>query len=87
MTQATACQRPDCEGEYEDVGGGELYCDICGLAPVVSPPGSISAPPPGLAAGPAARRTSPCTGGPVGRGGTAPPPVPPSGGMAAVVST
>ncbi|SCE22139.1 serine/threonine-protein kinase PknG, partial [Streptomyces sp. SolWspMP-sol7th] len=27
-----ACQRPGCEGRYEDVGGGELYCDTCGLA-------------------------------------------------------
>ncbi|PWI09647.1 serine/threonine protein kinase [Streptomyces sp. NWU339] len=35
-----ACQRPGCEGVYEDVGGGELYCDTCGLAPVVSPLGS-----------------------------------------------
>ncbi|MEW2130114.1 tetratricopeptide repeat protein [Streptomyces sp. NPDC005435] len=32
-----ACQRPDCAGTYEDVGGGELYCDTCGLAPVVAP--------------------------------------------------
>nr|WP_030814002.1 serine/threonine-protein kinase [Streptomyces sp. NRRL F-2799] len=32
-----ACQRPDCAGAYEDMGGGELYCDTCGLAPVVSP--------------------------------------------------
>ncbi|RZU37414.1 serine/threonine-protein kinase PknG [Streptomyces sp. BK022] len=31
------CQRPDCAGTYEDMGGGELYCDTCGLAPVVSP--------------------------------------------------
>ncbi|MCH0564958.1 serine/threonine-protein kinase [Streptomyces sp. MUM 2J] len=30
------CQRPGCGGTYEDVGGGELYCDTCGLAPVVS---------------------------------------------------
>ncbi|MFD0393510.1 serine/threonine protein kinase [Streptomyces nogalater] len=29
------CQRPGCGGAYEDVGGG-LYCDTCGLAPVVS---------------------------------------------------
>ncbi|WAX79975.1 serine/threonine-protein kinase [Streptomyces sp. KMM 9044] len=35
-----ACQRPGCEGAYEDVGGGELYCDTCGLAPVVSSLGS-----------------------------------------------
>ncbi|QBJ90559.1 serine/threonine protein kinase [Streptomyces seoulensis] len=31
------CQRPDCAGAYEDMGGGELYCDTCGLAPVVPP--------------------------------------------------
>ncbi|TQJ88213.1 serine/threonine-protein kinase [Streptomyces sp. SLBN-31] len=37
------CQRPDCEGFYEDVGGGELYCDTCGLAPVVAPGGPSSA--------------------------------------------
>ncbi|WP_225821387.1 serine/threonine-protein kinase [Streptomyces naphthomycinicus] len=37
-----ACQRPGCEGTYEDVGGGELYCDTCGLAPVVSVGGSPS---------------------------------------------
>ncbi|MEU1518074.1 tetratricopeptide repeat protein [Streptomyces sp. NPDC005811] len=37
MSQAgQTCQRPGCEGSYEDVGGGELYCDTCGLAPVVS---------------------------------------------------
>ncbi|CAL9311278.1 tetratricopeptide repeat protein [Streptomyces sp. SudanB182_2057] len=36
------CQRPGCEGAYEDVGGG-LYCDTCGLAPVVS----AAAPPAG----------------------------------------
>ena len=33
------CQRPDCDGTYEDVGGGELSCDICGPAPVVSADG------------------------------------------------
>ncbi|MFH9014041.1 tetratricopeptide repeat protein [Streptomyces sp. NPDC017943] len=32
-----ACQRPGCDGAYEDVGGGELYCGTCGLAPVVAP--------------------------------------------------
>ncbi|MGW5677366.1 tetratricopeptide repeat protein [Streptomyces sp. NPDC003860] len=37
------CQRPDCEGSYEDVGGGELYCDACGLAPVVAAGGAGSA--------------------------------------------
>ncbi|MER6052087.1 tetratricopeptide repeat protein [Streptomyces sp. NPDC001793] len=37
------CQRRDCDGRYEDVGDGELYCDACGLAPVVSPEGLLSA--------------------------------------------
>ncbi|MET8248480.1 tetratricopeptide repeat protein [Streptomyces sp. NPDC005202] len=41
MSQAGQnCQRPGCGGTYEDVGGGELYCDTCGLAPVVSASGS-----------------------------------------------
>ncbi|MFJ3974757.1 tetratricopeptide repeat protein [Streptomyces sp. NPDC090021] len=34
-----ACVRPGCPGAYEDMGGGGLYCDTCGLAPV----GSIAA--------------------------------------------
>ncbi|REK85871.1 serine/threonine protein kinase [Streptomyces inhibens] len=42
------CQRRGCTGGYEDVGGGELYCDLCGLAPVVSPGGLLSSPPTGL---------------------------------------
>ncbi|OLZ65746.1 serine/threonine protein kinase [Streptomyces sp. IMTB 2501] len=45
------CQRPDCEGSYEDVGGGELYCDTCGLAPVVSAKGMVGSPPTGLTRG------------------------------------
>ncbi|MFE7747857.1 tetratricopeptide repeat protein [Streptomyces sp. NPDC057428] len=45
------CQRPGCEGGYEDMGGGELYCDTCGLAPVVSPTGMVSSPPTGIAGG------------------------------------
>ncbi|MFI9171313.1 serine/threonine-protein kinase [Streptomyces lincolnensis] len=45
------CQRPDCDGSYEDVGGGELYCDTCGLAPVVSPTGMVGSPPTGITAG------------------------------------
>ncbi|MEU4260605.1 serine/threonine-protein kinase [Streptomyces argenteolus] len=45
------CQRPACEGSYEDMGGGELYCDTCGLAPVVSSTGMLSSPPTGIAAG------------------------------------
>ncbi|MEU9306071.1 tetratricopeptide repeat protein [Streptomyces sp. NPDC048256] len=58
MSQAgQACQRPGCEGSYEDVGGGELYCDTCGLAPVVSSGGSssggglVGSPPTGVTGG------------------------------------
>ncbi|MFE4018753.1 tetratricopeptide repeat protein [Streptomyces sp. NPDC059101] len=39
------CQRRECAGHYEDVGGGELYCEVCGLAPVVSAEGLLSATP------------------------------------------
>ncbi|WP_051704946.1 MULTISPECIES: serine/threonine-protein kinase [unclassified Streptomyces] len=46
-----SCQRPACEGTYEDVGGGELYCDTCGLAPVVAPNGMVGSPPTGITAG------------------------------------
>ncbi|MFH9004755.1 tetratricopeptide repeat protein [Streptomyces afghaniensis] len=45
------CQRPACGGSYEDVGGGELYCDTCGLAPVVGPNGMVGSPPTGITAG------------------------------------
>ncbi|MDO0927672.1 tetratricopeptide repeat protein [Streptomyces sp. TG1A-8] len=46
MSQARQpCQRPECGGTYEDVGGGELYCDTCGLAPVVSANGTVGSPP------------------------------------------
>ncbi|KAB2972794.1 tetratricopeptide repeat protein [Streptomyces sp. SS1-1] len=52
MSQAgQTCQRPDCAGRYEDMGGGELYCDTCGLAPVVSAAGTVGSPPTGVAAG------------------------------------
>ncbi|MBG0855203.1 protein kinase [Streptomyces spinoverrucosus] len=52
MSQAQrTCQRPGCEGRYEDVGGGELYCDTCGLAPVVSPDGMVGSPPTGVTGG------------------------------------
>ncbi|MFI5687115.1 tetratricopeptide repeat protein [Streptomyces sp. NPDC051636] len=52
MSQAQqACQRPGCEGGYEDVGGGELYCDTCGLAPVVSATGMVGSPPTGITGG------------------------------------
>ncbi len=51
VTAGSACQRPECEGAYEDVGGGELYCDTCGLAPVVSPTGLVVSPPTGVTAG------------------------------------
>lgn len=46
-----SCQRPTCEGTYEDVGGGELYCDTCGLAPVVAADGEVGSPPTGITAG------------------------------------
>lgn len=46
---STRCQRPTCEGSYEDMGEGELYCDTCGLAPVVSPDGMVASPPTGIA--------------------------------------
>ncbi|MEU5399187.1 tetratricopeptide repeat protein [Streptomyces sp. NPDC005963] len=42
MNEATDCQRPDCDGNYEDMGGGELYCDTCGLAPVAAGGGSTT---------------------------------------------
>lgn len=45
------CQRPTCGGTYEDVGGGELYCDTCGLAPVVAANGLVGSPPTGITAG------------------------------------
>ncbi|WP_344290876.1 serine/threonine-protein kinase [Streptomyces synnematoformans] len=48
MSNAQACQRPGCGGTYEDVGGGELYCDTCGLAPVVSPDGVVGSAPTGV---------------------------------------
>ncbi|MGW3950563.1 tetratricopeptide repeat protein [Streptomyces sp. NPDC004752] len=44
------CQRPSCGGTYEDMGGGELYCDTCGLAPVVSATGMVGSPPTGITA-------------------------------------
>ncbi|MER5535816.1 serine/threonine-protein kinase [Streptomyces mirabilis] len=57
MSEQQKCQRPGCPGSYEDVGSGELYCDTCGLAPVVSaggPPsggGMVGSSPTGLTAG------------------------------------
>ncbi|MFH8986774.1 tetratricopeptide repeat protein [Streptomyces sp. NPDC017940] len=45
------CQRPGCTGSYEDVGGGELYCDTCGLAPVVSASGMVGSPATGITVG------------------------------------
>ncbi|WP_436944019.1 tetratricopeptide repeat protein [Streptomyces sp. SudanB25_2051] len=45
------CRRPDCDGAYEDVGGGGLYCGTCGMAPVVAPDGAVSSPPTGIAGG------------------------------------
>lgn len=52
MSQAgQTCQRPGCGGSYEDVGGGELYCDTCGLAPVVSATGLVGSAPTGITGG------------------------------------
>ncbi|MFF1516153.1 tetratricopeptide repeat protein [Streptomyces sp. NPDC058305] len=40
------------------MGGGELYCDTCGLAPVVSGKGTVNSPPTGVTAGGGAARGS-----------------------------
>ncbi|WP_328560525.1 serine/threonine-protein kinase [Streptomyces coelicoflavus] len=45
------CQRPGCGGSYEDMGGGELYCDTCGLAPVVAAGGALGSSPTGVTGG------------------------------------
>ncbi|MFH8972708.1 tetratricopeptide repeat protein [Streptomyces sp. NPDC017890] len=45
------CQRPGCGGTYEDMGGGELYCDTCGLAPVVASNGMVGSTPTGITGG------------------------------------
>ncbi|MEE1928353.1 tetratricopeptide repeat protein [Streptomyces sp. TRM 70351] len=39
-----ACRQPGCAGAYEDVGGGELYCDVCGLSPVLAATGPSGGP-------------------------------------------
>nr|WBO78054.1 serine/threonine-protein kinase PknG [Streptomyces sp. SBE_14.2] len=52
MSQAQqTCQRPGCGGSYEDMGGGELYCDTCGLAPVVATNGMVGSTPTGVSGG------------------------------------
>ncbi|MFF4348637.1 tetratricopeptide repeat protein [Streptomyces sp. NPDC001530] len=51
VSEQQKCQRPGCSGSYEDVGGGELYCDTCGLAPVVSAKGMVGSPPTGITGG------------------------------------
>ncbi|MGW0699269.1 tetratricopeptide repeat protein [Streptomyces sp. NPDC002867] len=61
MNGTTNCQRPGCEGSYEDMGGGEMYCDTCGLAPVVSPTGMVGSQPTGIAGG--GRNSSSARGG------------------------
>ncbi|MFE2281313.1 tetratricopeptide repeat protein [Streptomyces sp. NPDC059454] len=63
------CQRPGCGGAYEDVGGGELYCDTCGLAPVVSPTGMVGSAPTGITAGGRDSRGSAGSGRSSGRSG------------------
>ncbi|MFI5754662.1 tetratricopeptide repeat protein [Streptomyces sp. NPDC051569] len=51
MSGTNECGRPGCEGSYEDMGGGELYCDTCGLAPAVSAGGALASPPTGITGG------------------------------------
>ncbi|MFE8951053.1 tetratricopeptide repeat protein [Streptomyces althioticus] len=51
VEERSVCRRPECDGTYDDVGGGELYCGTCGLAPVVSPTGLVASPPTGITAG------------------------------------
>ncbi|MFF7363075.1 tetratricopeptide repeat protein [Streptomyces sp. NPDC008125] len=63
---STRCQRPTCEGAYEDMGEGELYCDTCGLAPVVSPTGMVASPPTGIAGGAFAARGGDSASAPAG---------------------
>ncbi|GAA2275640.1 serine/threonine-protein kinase [Streptomyces atrovirens] len=63
------CQRPECGGAYEDVGGGELYCDTCGLAPVVSPTGMVGSAPTGVTVGGRDSRGSAGSGRSSGRSG------------------
>ncbi|MFI0861253.1 tetratricopeptide repeat protein [Streptomyces smyrnaeus] len=46
--QDRPCQRPQCEGTYEDMGAGEVYCNTCGLAPVVAPGGMLGSAPTGM---------------------------------------
>ncbi|MCQ8189810.1 serine/threonine-protein kinase [Streptomyces rugosispiralis] len=67
-----ACQRRDCGGSYEDVGGGELYCDVCGMAPVVSPQGMVASPPTGITgqAGPGGSSSSRSEGSSARSGGS-----------------
>lgn len=67
------CQRPGCGGTLEDMGGGEMYCDTCGLAPLPaaaappappapsSPPSSPPSAQPPRAAGADSGRTSTST--------------------------
>ncbi|MFJ4867228.1 tetratricopeptide repeat protein [Streptomyces sp. NPDC088757] len=62
-TGVGSCQRPSCEGSYEDMGGGELYCDTCGLAPVVAPGGMIGSSPTGVAVPGRSSRTGTGSGG------------------------
>ncbi|MFF6830486.1 tetratricopeptide repeat protein [Streptomyces sp. NPDC012438] len=46
------------------MGGGELYCDTCGLAPVVAPGGMIGSTPTGVAVPGRSSRTGTGAGGP-----------------------
>lgn len=62
------CQRPGCGGTYEDMGGGELYCDTCGLAPVVAANGMVGSTPTGVTGGGRGSRGSRGSHGSTGSG-------------------
>ncbi|WP_308012366.1 serine/threonine protein kinase, partial [Actinacidiphila acidipaludis] len=71
------CRRPGCDGTLEDFGGGELYCDTCGLAPLpaaqkAAAPGSGT---PAALAVPAVPAGAP---GPAGQAAQATAAIPPS---------
>ncbi|MDQ0930833.1 serine/threonine-protein kinase [Streptomyces turgidiscabies] len=70
-TEQPKCQRPDCDGSYEDMGGGELYCDTCGLAPVVAAGGMVGSASTGVT-GAANRRSGSGSSPSAGSRGSAP---------------
>nr|WP_229919054.1 serine/threonine-protein kinase [Streptomyces minutiscleroticus] len=67
MSEPRPCQRPGCPGSYEDMGGG-LYCDTCGLAPVVAAAPGAAASGPGPGSGTVGGAPTGVTGGRGSRG-------------------